>query len=240
MSQLGTDSGDGTGHYFNCNYRLEYLVCKVLKPIGLLASQGMRVAGPGFIIGFYYLIWLHIEAYLFHGVMAVVKQRLGTPFSLVWTATGCIIGFNVIFNHVMAVIVKANGPLELVKIERLRYALKQRLGRKAIDEDSDRYQGISPEVKQILVYRTKSVDQLRHIWNRYCTKCNEVKPARAHHCTVCNRCVLMMDHHCPWVNNCMGMENYRYFLLFILYLLVGCAYATMTIVSIWNHKIYRE
>ena len=99
-----------------------------MKPVGLcksspthlvVASQMVRVSGPGFIIGFYYLIYLHIDTYLFH-VMAVVKKRLGTPFGLVWTAVGVIIGFNVIFNHMMAVIIKANGPTELVQIERLR------------------------------------------------------------------------------------------------------------------------
>lgn len=29
-----------------------------------------------------------------------------------------------------------------------------------------------------------------------CTKCQLVKPPRAHHCSVCKRCVLKMDHHC--------------------------------------------
>ena len=49
-----------------------------------------------------------------------------------------------------------------------------------------------------------------------------------------------MDHHCPWVNNCVGMENYRFFALFLLYLLLGLIYNFLTIVSIWNHHNYRD
>lgn len=38
----------------------------------------------------------------------------------------------------------------------------------------------------------------------------------------------------------MGLENYRYFLLFILYLFMGTVYMMITIVSIWNHHVYKE
>jgi len=87
-------------------------------------------------------------------------------------------------------------------------------------------------------YRTKTVDDLKQIWQKSCGTCKQIKPARTHHCKVCDRCVLMMDHHCPWVNNCLGLENYRYFMLFIFYLCIGSAYYSITIVSIWNHHTY--
>jgi len=76
--------------------------------------------------------------------------------------------------------------------------------------------------------------------DKKCRKCTEVKPARTHHCSICNKCVFLYDHHCPWINNCVGLENYRYFLLFIFYLFVGLVYNGITIVAIWNHHIYKE
>jgi len=63
---------------------------------------------------------------------------------------------------------------------------------------------------------------------------------RTHHCSACNRCVFLMDHHCPWVNNCLGLDNTRYFLLFIFYLMLGAGYFLITLVSIWNHHTYKQ
>lgn len=62
---------------------------------------------------------------------------------------------------------------------------------------------------------------------RFCSKCNCIKPPRAHHCSTCGRCINKMDHHCPWVNNCVGSNNLKFFLLFLLYVFLGGIYTTL-------------
>ncbi|KAI6652181.1 Palmitoyltransferase ZDHHC15 isoform X1 [Oopsacas minuta] len=63
---------------------------------------------------------------------------------------------------------------------------------------------------------------------RYCSKCEIIKPDRAHHCTVCNRCILRMDHHCPWINNCCAYSNYKYFILFVNYSFFICVFIVIS------------
>jgi len=55
---------------------------------------------------------------------------------------------------------------------------------------------------------------------RWCNNCKSPKPDRCHHCSTCGTCVLKMDHHCPWVNNCVGFRNYKFFCLFLIYVVV--------------------
>ena len=49
-----------------------------------------------------------------------------------------------------------------------------------------------------------------------------------------------MDHHCPFVNNCVGLENYRYFLLFIFYLTLGLGYMAITMMALRHHYLFKE
>lgn len=66
---------------------------------------------------------------------------------------------------------------------------------------------------------------------RYCQKCSNYKPPRAHHCRVCKRCVLRMDHHCIWINNCVGHANYKIFFVFIVFAVVSCIYSSVLLVG---------
>ena len=89
-------------------------------------------------------------------------------------------------------------------------------------------------------YRTKTMSNLRGFWNRKCDKSNEIKPARTHYCSVTEELVFQMSHYCVFTNNTVGLNNQRFFLLFILYTLIGAAYFLISTMSIWNHYIYKE
>jgi hypothetical protein len=129
--------------------------------------------------------------------------------------------------------------------------VKEENGKKSYVED-DRFDGLSKDVKKLLRYRAQTIHSLEQSWKKKCKECDFIKPLRTHHCQICNTCVFHMDHHCrkvfdlltpyfvAWINNCLGLENYRYFLLFILYLLMGCVYMVITIISIWNHHLYKD
>ena len=90
----------------------------------------MRLLGLGLSFGLYALLSVHV--YAFFGIIApVLKKRIGTPFGLLWCAIGLSLLYNIIFNHFLAMTVKAGSPKDLIKIEKLRKEKKSRSNRKA-------------------------------------------------------------------------------------------------------------
>lgn len=78
---------------------------------------------------------------------------------------------------------------------------------------------------------------------RYCRKCNVYKPDRTHHCYNHNQCVLRFDHCCGVLNNCIGLYNYKYFMLYVLYvvLLSGSLLHTLLYYgSLWWYDLYHD
>jgi len=76
---------------------------------------------------------------------------------------------------------------------------------------------------------------------RFCKRCERWKPERSHHCSVMGRCVLKMDHYCIWVVNCVGLLNYKFFLLFLVYTLLASLMAVCVlakpVIDFFNGKL---
>ncbi|XP_044749146.1 palmitoyltransferase ZDHHC20-like isoform X2 [Coccinella septempunctata] len=73
---------------------------------------------------------------------------------------------------------------------------------------------------------------------RYCMKCHQIKPDRAHHCSSCESCVLKMDHHCPWTNNCVGFANQKSFMLMLTYGTLACLFYSIAVIEYYLHVGY--
>ncbi|CAI6300397.1 unnamed protein product [Periconia digitata] len=59
---------------------------------------------------------------------------------------------------------------------------------------------------------------------KWCDKCHNYKPDRAHHCRELNRCVQRMDHYCPWAGGIISETSHKYFIQFVFYGMLWTGY----------------
>lgn len=78
----------------------------------------MRILGPALVGGLYIVLALHVHAF-FWVILPLLKKRLGM-FGLVWIAIGLSLLYNIVYNHLMAVLIKPSGPKDLKLVEHLR------------------------------------------------------------------------------------------------------------------------
>lgn len=60
-----------------------------------------------------------------------------------------------------------------------------------------------------------------------CSKCQIIRPERSYHCKTCNICVLRYEKHCTWMFNCIGLNNLKYYYLFLLYCILSLSFAAI-------------
>ena len=75
--------------------------------------------GPCLVLSLYAIIGLHLFAY-FTVITPLLKSRLGTEMGLVWIVVGLSLVYNIVFNHLLAVILKPGGPQDTKLIEKMR------------------------------------------------------------------------------------------------------------------------
>jgi len=156
----------------------------------------MKLLGPALVAGYYWLLGYHTWVFLTI-IAPVLRKRVGAEFATLWTIIGIIITFNQVWNHVLAMCLKPGSPKDLIRIEKLRKQLKNKENRtewesgrssqpQGMLNNSERLEGVSRQVKAVMKYRHKTVDDLKRVWKKTCTTCNEIKPARTSHCKMCD------------------------------------------------------
>ena len=84
--------------------------------------------------------------------------------------------------------------------------------------------GIVSQLNHAKAIERFKFDNLMFMENSECSTCKFNKPARSKHCNMCGCCVEKFDHHCIWINQCVGLNNYKYFLSFLVLHAWLCTY----------------
>ena len=197
--------------YFQNSQKSKVIVDKMFNQL----SSGMSMLGPLFILALFMLISLTTFIF-FKEIIPFYIKNSGTGFSVFLLISGLYILLNLLFNFIMSILVKP-GTLKDIRSSKFYKINKNSVFNVKIIEIYKNDRGnISDENKDNQDFNTFSYTD--------CSICQDMKIARSHHCKVCKKCVFKMDHHCPWINNCVGLNNQRYFILFLTWLFFGCCF----------------
>ena len=67
-----------------------------------------------------------------------------------------------------------------------------------------------------------------------CKKCNRLKCLGTHHCDECEYCVRLMSHHSLIGNNCIGLTNFSYYYLFLVFSFLGEVYSMTQLYALFK------
>ena len=164
----------------------------------------MKVVGPLMLLTANSLILVVVVTYLICIMPRLFQYSI--LYGIIHFCIGLFLLVNVEFNYALCAFTPAGTPKRI--------------------EDPGEYFGYVQRIVdgRVVHYINCRLDIAPAVAYRYCKICKCIKPPRSHHCSISGKCILNMDHFCPWMNNCVGYSNYRYFLLFLIYLCFGAMY----------------
>lgn len=194
-------------------------------------SQGMKIIGPFFAFALIAFIFIVTHTF-FDVIIPFYKKNYGIVVILILTFICLFLLFNILFNYILAVLVRPGSGDDVVKSKYYK-------SHNAYNFSSTFEADICNVIENMNKPSKKLANETAKEHSKYklknCLYCRVDKPVRSHHCAVCGYCVFKMDHHCPWINNCVGQNNHRYFVLFLTHLLIGCFYIScVSIPLIWT------
>lgn len=81
-------------------------------------KYNLKIIGPVMVISLWVILLAHVYAYIVIIVPMLIK-KIGL-WTVGWMGIGLILVYNILWNHVLASIVKPGSPVDLRKIETLR------------------------------------------------------------------------------------------------------------------------
>jgi len=231
----------------NENYRYVEAISKV---IGLAIDVFLLILGPILICVVASIVLG--ELYAFFVVLLPIHC---SPWSVAWSFNACFalfLGINISWNYIMCVSTNPGTHDSDIYQQLLHDATesgdlnggsRRREGLGRVDATDLRVQrrgvpGAEPG-KEMVPQPISWVDQEPFEWG-YCRRTKIRKAPRAHYDHITKKLVLNMDHYCPWMFNVVGYMNYRYFVNFLLYVLVACIYGIFLTTGPFMEIVRRE